>query len=170
MLSGIYHESEVGFMKVLLLQDVKGTGKAGEVKNVADGYARNYLLPRNLAVVATKKTLKSLDVQREIERRRRERATDEASALAAMLADVTVTFKARVGEQHRLYGSITSTDIAKAVSAEIQQEIDKRKVLLDEPLKSLGEFQVPIKVAADLTPTVRVIIEAEGEEDKESKT
>lgn len=149
-------------MKVLLLQDIRGTGKAGEIKNVADGYARNYLLPQNLAVQATKKTLKSRDVQREIERRRRARVAEESGALAAVLADVTVRFQARVGEQHRLYGSITSADIAAAVSAEIQQEIDKRKVLLDEPLKSLGEFQVPIKVTADLTPAVRVIIEAEG--------
>jgi len=150
-------------MKVLLLQDVKGTGKAGEVKNVADGYARNYLLPRQLAVPATEQTLKSREVQRQIERRRRERASEEASALAAVLADVSVTFKVRVGEQHRLYGSITSADIAEAVSAEIQQEIDRRKILLDEPLKSLGEFHVPIKVAANVTPTVRVIVEAEGE-------
>ena len=154
-------------MKVLLLQDVKGTGQAGEVKNVADGHARNYLLPRKLAVLATEKTLKSLDVQREIKQRRRDRASEGASALAATLAGVTVRFKARVGEQYRLYGSVTNADIAEAVSAEIRQEIDKRKVLLDEPLKSLGEFQVPIKITADLAPTVRVIIEAERAESQD---
>lgn len=150
-------------MKVLLLQDVKGTGNAGEIKNVADGYARNYLLRNNLAVQATEKTLKNRDVQREIERRRRDRATEEASAMAAVLSAVTVRFTARVGEQHRLYGSITSADIAEAVSAQIKIEIDKRKVILDEPLKSLGEFHVPIKVTGTITPTVRVVIEPEEE-------
>ncbi len=157
-------------MKVLLLQNVAGTGKAGEVKNVADGYARNYLLPRKLAVPATDEVVKSRDVRREIERRRREHAAHEASALADVLAGVTVRFTVRVGEQYRLYGSITSADIAEAVSAQIRQEIDKRKVLLDEPLKSLGEFHVPIKVTADLTPAVRVIIEAESEKPEKGKT
>mgnify|MGYP000369888073 CR=1 FL=1 len=150
-------------MKVLLLQDVAGTGKAGEVKNVADGYARNYLLPRRLALPATEKAVKSRDIQREIEQRRREHIAREASALAEKLAGVTVQFTVRVGEQRRLYGSITSADIAEAVSAQIRQEVDKRRVLLDEPLKSLGEFHVPIKVTASLTPTVRVIIQAEEE-------
>ena len=150
-------------MKVLLLQDVKGTGKAGEVKRVADGYARNYLLPHKLAIAATDSAVKSVDVQKEIKRRHRERVLSAAEILAAALAEVTVVFKVRVGEQRRLFGSITSGDIAEAVSKEINQEVDKRRVLLDEPLKSLGEFHVPIKVAADLTPAVRVIVEAEDE-------
>jgi len=150
-------------MKVLLLQDVKGAGKAGEVKRVADGYARNYLLPHKLAIAATDSAVKSVDVQKEIKRRHRERVLSTAEILAAALAEVTVVFKVRVGEQRRLFGSITSGDIAEAVSKEINQEVDKRRVLLDEPLKSLGEFHVPIKVAADLTPAVRVIVEAEDE-------
>lgn len=151
-------------MKVLLLQDVKGTGKAGEVKRVADGYARNYLLPHKLAIPATDSAMKSVDVQQEIKKRRRERVRSEAEALAETLAGVTVRFPMRVGEQRRLYGSVTSADIAAAVSRQIGREIDKRRVLLDEPLKSLGEFHVPIKVSAELTPAVRVFVEPASED------
>lgn len=148
-------------MKVLFLKDVKGTARSGEIKEIADGFARNYLLPKGLAVVATESAQKSAAVQRQIAQSKKERARSEAEALADQLASVRVSFKAKVGEQHRLYGSITSADIAEAVSQVLGHEIDKRKVELAEPLRHLGEFQVPVRVSAALVPKVTVVIEKE---------
>jgi len=148
-------------MKVLFLKDVKGTARSGEIKEIADGFARNYLLPKGLAVVATESAQKSAAVQRQIAQSKKERARSEAEALADQLASVRVSFKAKVGEQHRLYGSITSADIAEAVSQVLGHEIDKRKVELAEPLRHLGEFQVPVRVSATLVPKVTVVIEKE---------
>lgn len=148
-------------MKVLFVKDVKGTARGGEVKEVADGFARNFLLPKGLAVVATEGAQRSVSVQKQIAQTKKERAKTEAEALAEQLAGIRVTFKAKVGDQHRLYGSITSADIAEAVSKELGQELDKRKIELGEPLKHLGEFQVPVRVTADLEPRVTVVIEKE---------
>lgn len=148
-------------MKVLFLKDVKGTARSGDVKEVADGFARNYLLPQRLAVLATEAAQKSVAVHKHIATAKKERAKTEAETLAELLQAVRVTFKAKVGEQHRLYGSITSADIAEAVSKAMGQEIDKRKFILEEPLKHLGEFKVPVHVAAGLEPTVTVVVERE---------
>ena len=148
-------------MKVLFVKDVKGTARGGEIKEVADGFARNFLLPKGLAVVASEGARKSVTVQKQIAQTKKERAKTEAEALAEQLAAVRVTFKAKVGDQHRLYGSITSADIAEAVSKQLGHELDKRKIELGEPLKHLGEFQVPVRVSADLEPRVTVVIEKE---------
>jgi len=148
-------------MKVLFLQDVKGTARAGEVKEVSDGFARNYLLPKRLAVMATGGELKKAGNQKVIEKAEQERAKREADVLAEMLATVTVNFKAKVGEQYRLYGSITSADIAEAIEKATGQPIDKRKIILEEPLRHLGTYQVPVKITAGLEPTVTVVVEAE---------
>jgi large subunit ribosomal protein L9 len=149
-------------MKVLFVKDVKGTARSGEVKEVADGFARNLLLPKGLAVLATDSAQKSVAVQKQIAQSKKERAKNESQALAEELAKVRVVFKVKVGDQHRLYGSITSADIAEAVSKEMGQEIDKRRVELPEPLRHLGQFQVPIHVAANLDPTVTVVVEQES--------
>ncbi len=148
-------------MKVLFLKDVKGTARSGETKDVSDGFARNYLLPKGLAVAATEAAQKSASVHKQIFAAKKDRAKSESQALAEQLKAVRVTFKAKVGEQHRLYGSITSADIAEAVSKAMGQEIDKRKIILAEPLRHLGEHQVPVHVAPDLEPTVTVIVERE---------
>ncbi len=148
-------------MKVLFLQDVKGTARAGEVKEVSSGFARNYLLPKRLAVMATGGELKKTGNQKVIEKAKQERAKREADVLAERLATVTVNFKARVGEQYRLYGSITSADIAEAIERATGQPIDKRKIILEEPLRHLGTYQVPIKITSNLEPTVTVVVEAE---------
>lgn len=148
-------------MKVLFLQDVKGTARAGEVKEVSGGFARNYLLPKRLAVMATGGELKKTGSQKVIEKAKQERAKREADVLAERLATVTVNFKAKVGEQYRLYGSITSADIAEAIEKATGQPIDKRKIILEEPLRHLGTYQVPIKITSNLEPTVTVVVEAE---------
>lgn len=148
-------------MRVLFLKDVKGTAKSGEIKDVADGFARNYLLPKGLAIPATQSALKSAAIQAQIAQSKKERARSEATALAEQLHGLRVTFRAKVGEQYRLYGSITNADIAEALSKEVGQEIDKRKIVLPEPLRHLGEYQVPIRIAPGLEPTVTVVIERE---------
>jgi large subunit ribosomal protein L9 len=145
-------------MKLLFTKDVKGTARAGEVKEVADGFARNFLLPKGLAVLATEGAKKNIAVQKQIVQTKKERAKTEAESLAELLAGVRVTFKAKVGEQHRLYGSITSADIAAEVSRVLGLAVDKRKIVLDEPLKHLGEFQVPVRVSASLEPKVTVFV------------
>lgn len=148
-------------MKVLFLRDVKGTAQAGEVKEVAEGFARNYLLPKKLAVAATEGTLKSVTIQKQIVVAKRARAQEKASTLAERLAQVTLHFKVKVGEQYRLYGSITSADIAEAVEQQLGEPIDKHKIVLEEPIRHLGEHKVPIKLGAGLEPAVTVLVEKE---------
>lgn len=148
-------------MKVLLLQDVKGLGKAGDVKDVADGYGRNYLIPNKLAVVATPSELKKAAGLKAAARQKEERVAKGIRALADRIAGTEVTIRAKVGEQHRLYGSITSADIAEALEKEIGQQIDKRKVELGEPIKQVGTFKVPIHLAPGVEPKVTVHVEPE---------
>lgn len=149
-------------MKVLLTQDVKDLGKVGQVKEVADGYARNYLIPKGLAIAATETQLKKVAEQQAVQARQQAKAEKEARKLAERIAGTSVTFKVRVGEQQRLYGSITSADIADALSRKLGSEIDKRRIELDEPLKHLGTFKVPVRLARDVVPQATVVIEQEG--------
>lgn len=148
-------------MKVLLLQGMEKLGQAGEVKEVADGYARNYLIPQGLAVLATEGVLKQVEARRKAEARRQKRAEAEAESLAMVLSRLTLSFKAKVGETERLYGSITSGDIAEAIKRETGQPINKRQIGLAEPIRELGTYRVPIKLMADLVPEVVVIVEEE---------
>ena len=155
-------------MNVLLLQDVERLGQAGEVKRVADGYARNFLFPRELAVLATPGAIKQAEMQRQAEVRREAQALTEAQALAARLDGLIVNFQMRAGETDRLYGSITNVNIAEALAEQVGQEVDRRKIELDEPLKNLGTHAVTIRLAAEAEANVTVIIEREGEAPEES--
>ncbi len=146
-------------MKVLLLRDHDKLGRAGDVKNVADGYARNYLLPRGLAVLATSGALKQAETVRRAEEKRRAQLQAEAQAMANQLTGTTLTFRALAGETGKLYGSITAHDIVEAIQRAKGIELDKRKVELREPLRSLGTHTVSIRLATDLAPTVTVVIE-----------
>ncbi|MFQ6058228.1 MAG: 50S ribosomal protein L9 [Anaerolineae bacterium] len=148
-------------MKIVLIQDVPNLGQAGEVKEVADGYGRNYLIPKGLAVLATEGTLKQLELKRQAEARRAERLRAEMTDLAQRLSLLTLNFKAKVGEKERLYGSITSGDIARAIERETGQAVDKRKIGLEEPIRQLGYHHVPIKLLPDLTTEVVVLVEEE---------
>lgn len=146
-------------MKVLLLRDHEKLGKAGTVKNVADGYARNFLIPRGLAVQATTGTLKQSDTIRKAEERRQAQLYAEAEAVANQIAGTTIKFQALAGETGKLYGSITSHDIAEAIQREKGIEVDKRKIELREPLRMIGTHSVPVRLAAQLVPTLTVVIE-----------
>jgi large subunit ribosomal protein L9 len=148
-------------MKVLLIQDVTGVGKAGEIKKVADGYGRNYLIPKGLAVLARPGLVRQAEEQRQAEEKKSIRQTADAQALAEQMAQLTLTFKAKAGEQDKLYGSITSNDIVEELEKQMGQKVDRRKVLLDEPIKQLGSHQIAIKLAADIAAEVTVIVERE---------
>jgi large subunit ribosomal protein L9 len=148
-------------MKVLLTETVDNLGSAGEVKKVTDGYARNFLIPKGLAVPATAGALKQAELRRQAESRRQKQEKVKAESLTRTLSQVTLTFQVKAGEKDKLYGSITSADIAEAFERETGQAIDKRKVDLEEPIRELGSYDVPIKLLPDLAPQVTVIVERE---------
>jgi large subunit ribosomal protein L9 len=151
-------------MKVILLQDVEGLGKAGDLKEVANGYARNYLLPRRLAAAATPALIANRDQRIAAEQRKLEKRIEENQQQAERLGQVTLTFKARVGREGRLYGSITSQDIAAGLRESQGIVIDRRMIDLPNPIRSVGNYMVPIKIGQKLEPkiTVNVIDEKEA--------
>lgn len=146
-------------MRVILKSEVRGLGRPGEVKDVADGYARNYLLPKGLAIEATGGELKHLAQERDAAKAKKDRAHQDAEELARRLADVTLVFKLKAGEQGKTFGSVTSKEVAEALRKEVKAEIDKTKVLLHEPLKSLGIHKVEVRLLPDVRATVTVAIE-----------
>ncbi|MGD9146608.1 MAG: 50S ribosomal protein L9 [Anaerolineae bacterium] len=148
-------------MEVLLLKDVVDLGEAGEIKRVADGYARNYLVPRGMAVRATPGAIKQAEKQRKAASRRQAKELSEAQALAQTLDGVSVTFQARAGETDRLYGSITNVNIAEALEEKIGQEVDRRKIEMEEPLKELGTHAITVRLAPGAEAKVTVVIERE---------
>jgi len=146
-------------VEVLLLKDIKRLGKAGEIKKVADGYARNYLIPRGLAVLATFGAIHRTEVQKAIEEQRQERIRTDSSALAERLAEITLTFKVKASEKGRLYGSVTAADIAAEIEKQTGTSIDKRKIELEEPIHILGTHKVPVRVMTNLVPEMTVVVE-----------
>ena len=148
-------------MKVILLQDIANQGKQGEVVTVADGYARNYLYPRKLAIEAAGGALKNLQIKHALEERRTERMRSDADRTAEQLTDKTITLTVKAGQNSRLYGRITAGDIAEAVERELSIKLDKRKVGLIDPIKAVGEYDVPIKLHRDVTVPLKVAVIAE---------
>ena len=149
-------------MKVILLQDVEGLGKVGDLKEVANGYARNFLLPKKLAAGATPQLLTNYQQRIAAEQRKTEKQNEQNQQQAERLGQVTLTFKARVGGQGRLYGSITSQDIAAGLRESEGIQIDRRMIDLPDPIRALGTYHVPVKIAQKLAPeiTVNVVDEA----------
>ncbi len=150
-------------MEVLLTKDVENVGNAGEIKSVANGYARNYLIPRGLAVVATAGARRQAEQIRKAGEARRQKAQRAAQSLAERIAGLELRFKMRAGENDKLYGSVTATDIAEKISEAIGEEIDKRRLQLDHSLRELGIYQVGVKLLGDIVPEVTVKVEPEGE-------
>jgi large subunit ribosomal protein L9 len=148
---------------VLLLKEVKGLGKPGEIKEVAGGYASNYLFPKKLAEPATEGGVKVAQQVKDAEARKVERKTNEAKNFAAKLQGQTVVLKARSGEGDRLYGSITSQDVAQALTKSTGLQIDKRVVDIEHSIKSLGRHDVTLRFGGGLTATVTVIVERSKE-------
>jgi len=146
-------------MRVILTKDVQGTGKAGEVKDVADGYARNFLLPRKLAVPASGGALKAVEQRKASEQKRADAEEAAARTLAERLTASPVVLTAKVGDQGRLYGSITSADIAEQLSAHLGQPVDKRKIELDDPIRQLGTYEVTIRLHRAVSAVVKVDVQ-----------
>lgn len=147
-------------MKVIFLQDVKGQGKKGEVKNVSEGYAQNFLIPRGLVRPATEGNVKTLEQQTAAELKRKEKEKEEAIALGKKLEEVTVTLKAKAGEGGRLFGAITSKQVAEALE-KTGIKIDKRKIEMHEPIRTLGVTQVPVKLHPEVKSTFKVQVTEE---------
>jgi large subunit ribosomal protein L9 len=149
-------------MRIVLRDDVENLGKKGDMVDVADGYARNYLVPRGLALKATDGNQKQADAMRRNREARERRDREAAVALAAQFEGRTITIKARAGGEGRLFGSVTSVDIADAVQKQTGAEIDRRKIDLAEPLKELGGVDVHVRLHPDVLATVHVEVEAAG--------
>ncbi len=147
-------------MKVILKQDVKGIGKKGDLLNVAEGHARNFLFPRNLAMEATEGNLQSLKERQDAQTRRKDRELDKAKNLAASLKDVVVTITAKTGEGGRLFGSITSKDIADGLARQ-KIELDRRKIELKDSIKLLGTYDVPIRIYPELVVAIKVVVKGQ---------
>jgi len=149
-------------MEVILLENIDKLGSRGQVVKVADGYGRNYLLPKKLAIAATPQNRKLIEQQRVRFLKLEAKEKGDAQDLATLLQGVSVTVTRKSGEKGTLFGSVTPMDIAEKLSAQ-GYNIDKRKIALDSPLKVLGEYQVPIKLHRDVTAFITVRVEGEGE-------
>lgn len=145
-------------MKVILLQDVKGLGKKGEVVNASDGYARNFLFPKKLAAEATEGNMKTLNEQKTSQKLKKQQELEEAKALAAKLEKSPIEISAKAGEGGRLFGSVTSKDVAEELEKQHKIKIDRRKMVLPEPIRELGVRHVEVKLYAGVVGKLKVNI------------
>ena len=147
-------------MKVILQSDVKGTGKKGQVLEVADGFARNFLFPKKLAVEATTGNIQDISHKKALEDRRKEKEKEDAVELAGKLNTLQIEVKTKTGEGGRLFGSVTSKEIADALKKQHGVEVDKRKLEVKEPIKALGNYEVHVKIHLDVVAKLRVHVVA----------
>ena len=148
-------------MKVVFMEDVPNVGKAGQIKEVADGYGKNFLIPHKLAMPAKAGDIKNVEAQIKARARVAAKTESEMKALAAELEGKEITIKAKVGQQGRLYGSITSADIAVGLESALKVNVDKRKIELAEPIRSAGTYEVPIKLGKDISTKIKVTVVSE---------
>jgi large subunit ribosomal protein L9 len=148
-------------MEVILKEDIATLGKIGEVVRVRDGYARNYLLPRGMVLVANKKNLKTFEHQKKIVADQKQKITRHAQVVGDQLAGVSLVIPMKVGEEGKLFGSVTTMQIERALKAK-GLNVDRRKIHLEAPIKSVGDYEVPIRLAADLTMALKVSVVAES--------
>jgi large subunit ribosomal protein L9 len=147
-------------MEVILREDIETLGSRGSVVKVAPGYARNFLLPRRLAVLANESNRKIVEQEREAHLRREAKAKVDAEDLAKLMSNVTLTFRQRVGENNHLFGSVTAKDIADALEAQ-KFHIDRRKIHLDEPIRTVGQHKVSVRLHKDVATDINVVVEPE---------
>ena len=144
-------------MEVILKEDIVNLGKIGEVVRVRDGYARNYLLPRGLVLMANKKNLKTFDHQKKLVADQKQKTMRQAQSAADQLTGLSLVIPMKVGEEGRLFGSVTNIQIEKALKAK-GLNVDRRKIHLDEPIKTAGDYEVPVRLAADLTVPLKLSV------------
>lgn len=146
-------------MRVILKREVSGLGRPGEIRDVADGYAQNFLLPKGLAIEATASEMKHLARERQAEKLRKDRAHADAEALAERLASITLVFRLKAGEQGKTFGSVTNKDIAERLGREHKIEVDRAKIQLADPLRTIGLHSVEIRLLPDVRAKVAVAVE-----------
>ena len=146
-------------MKVILLQDVRGKGKKGQLLEVSDGYARNYMLPRKLAAEATPDAVNTMRMNDKAQQEKRQREREEAFALSNRLKDMTIVVKAKGGGAGRLFGSVTTQEISDTLKSGYGIELDKRRIVLDEQIKTVGEYTVKCKLVYEITADLKLRIE-----------
>jgi large subunit ribosomal protein L9 len=151
-------------MKVVLLEDVLGKGKAGEIREVSKGYAKNFLLPRGLALIATPTVIKQVESRLEKEKLEESIDRERLVELAAQIEGKETRFKARIGAGDRLFGSITAADVAEQLSAAIGSVVDKKKIDIEKPFRQAGSYEIAVKLASDIQPKITVVIEEEEKE------
>lgn len=149
-------------MRVVLLHDVPGVGKAGELATVADGYGRNYLVPRKLAMIASPGVMRSLEMQQKTIQRRAQRERQDAESLAVRLQSQPVRIEAHTGVGGKLYGSVTAQDIASAIKAQFGMEVDRRKIDIPEPIRLVGRYVVPVRLMRDVVAQLTVDVTEPG--------
>lgn len=149
-------------MKVILLEDVKGTGKKGQILELSDGHAKNYLIPRKLALEATKAALNDWEKQKKTAEHKRQNDVASAQELASRIEKATVKIPMKVGDSGKMYGSVGSKEIAAALSSQTGIDIDRKKIVLDDPIKSVGETKVSVKLYSDVSAQLTVEIVPEG--------
>ena len=147
-------------MEIILREDVEKLGNRGELVKVANGYARNFLLPRRLAVAATDANRKIVEQERQAHLRKEAKLKTDAEDLGKLISNITLTFRQKVGENDHLFGSVTAKDIAEALEKQ-NFHIDRRKVLLEEPIKTLGEHRVTLRLHRDVSTEIPVVVEKE---------
>ena len=148
-------------MKVIFLEDVKGKGKKGELKDVSDGYARNFLLPKKLAVEATKSNLNDYELKQKADAKRKQEELEKAQETAKALEDKVVTVKVKTGGNGKLFGSVTNKEVAEAIVEQTKLDIDKKKVSIGDPIKMVGERTAVVKLHPKVTAEVKIkIVEA----------
>lgn len=145
-------------MKVVLIKEVKGQGKPGDLIDVSDGYARNFLFPKGLAKEATKGAINELKGQKDAQAYKKQKEVDEAQALCDKINNATIQLNSKAGENGKLFGSITAADVAEALKMQLHVVIDKRKFVMHEPIKAIGVTPVQIKLYANITPVINVSV------------
>jgi large subunit ribosomal protein L9 len=156
-------------MKVVLLEDIPGKGKAGEIKEVSKGYAKNFLLPRGLALIATPTVMKQ--VESRLEKTKLEESIDRERLveLAQQIEGKEIRFKARIGAGERLFGSITAADVAEELSRTIGSVVDKKKIDIEKAFRQAGSYEIAVKLASDIKPKITVVIEEKEEKEPETE-
>jgi large subunit ribosomal protein L9 len=148
-------------MKVILQQDIKSVGKKGQVIDASDGYARNFLIPKKLAVLADAANMNALKTKQEANKYKRDMGLAQAKELSEKMKDFSLNFKIKAGENGKIFGSVTSKDIADELNKKYFVEVDKKKILLDDAIKTLGVYNIDIKLFEGVTGTLKVIIESD---------
>lgn len=147
-------------MEIILLQDVKALGKKGEIVKVSDGYARNFILPKNLGLEATPKNMNDLKLQKAAEAKKQQEILEQAQELGKEIEAKSVTLKIKAGEGGRTFGSVSSKEIAIAIKEQLGLDIDKKKLQLNDPIKNMGSYTVPVKLHPKVTAELKVKVDS----------